>query len=101
MSRRTLGHTEWCAHDQRCGLNEHRSEEIIVDLPGAGRAILTRVQGSDGSGHAEIRMSVNLPDYEPHARARLVALLSHLEVLIGPPRESANRPQGTRRRLAA
>ena len=71
----------------------------MVDLPGAGRAILTRVQGPDGHGHAEVRMTVALPDYEPHARARLAALLSHLATLIGPPRN--DRPHTTRPGVAA
>src|SRR5262245_13843873 len=99
MSRR-LGHTDWCARDHRCGLNEHRAEEIVVDVPGAGRATLTRVS-TNGNDHAEIRMTVALPDYEPHARARLVALLSHLSALIGPPRQRGHRPHPTRRGLAA
>ena len=80
-------HTAWCARNHQCQpLGEHRADPIIVDLPGAGRAMLTRVRGADGTDHAEIRMRIILPDHEPHARARLVALLTHLRHLIGPAR---------------
>ena len=82
------GHTDWCARDHRCGiaLGEHRSPDIIVNLPGAGRALLTRVLTADGADHAEIRMRIVLPAHEPAARARLTALLTHLRDLIGPAR---------------
>jgi hypothetical protein len=77
-------HPDWCARGHRCGLGEHRSDPIGVQIPGSGHARLTRVQGADGREHAEIRMQVALPASEPHARYRLAALLTHLETLIGP-----------------
>jgi hypothetical protein len=65
-------HTEWCAHDHRCGLGEHRSTPITVAVPGTGRAVLTRVRAVDGTEHAEICMRVAMPGHEPHAaRQRL------------------------------
>jgi exosome complex RNA-binding protein Csl4 len=86
--RRTrAAHTDWCARDHRCNLAEHRSTEIVIDLPGAGRVVLTRVRGSDGADHAEIRMRIVLPDHEPAAHTRLVSLLTHLRTLIGPARQ--------------
>ncbi len=87
MTRRTgTAHTDWCARDHRCNLAEHRSPEIVVEVPGAGRAVLTRVRTADGTDCAEIRMRIVLPEHEPHARTRLVALLTHLHTLIGPAR---------------
>ena len=90
MTRRHHQHPAWCAADHRCNLGEHRSDDIVVDLPGAGRAVLTRVQAPNGAEHAEIRMSVALPEHEQQARQRLTALLTHLRTLIGPAR--ADRP---------
>jgi hypothetical protein len=90
-------HTQWCARNHQCQpLGEHRADPIIVDLPGAGRALLTRVRAANGTDHAEIRMRIVLPRREADARTRLVALLTHLQTLIGPPR--ADRPH---RRTAA
>lgn len=75
-------HTGWCAKDHRCNLAEHRSDEIVVDLPGTGRAVLTRVQGVDGREHAEIRMRVALAPVEAPARWQLWGLLRGLHVLV-------------------
>ncbi|WP_416902041.1 hypothetical protein [Micromonospora echinospora] len=76
MTRRdgTYGHTGWCARDHRCNLTEHRSPEILVDLPGA-RAVLTRVRTTTGRDHAEIRVRVALAHAEPAARRQLTGLL--------------------------
>lgn len=83
-------HPWWCARDHRCAvaLGEHRAEDITIDLPGAGRALLTRARGADGVEHAEIRMRIVLPTYEPHARARLTVLLAHLRGLLGATRRT-------------
>ncbi|MGN9890588.1 hypothetical protein [Micromonospora sp. L31] len=70
------GHTHFCARDHRCNLNEHRSEEIVVDLPGHGRAVLTRVRTAAGHEHAEIRLRVALAPAEPAARRQLLGLLA-------------------------
>jgi hypothetical protein len=87
----THGHTGWCAGGHRCTLAEHRSHPVTLAMPGAGRAVLTRVRGADGTEYAEIRLRVELPAYEPHARMRLVSLLTHLRTLIGPAR-TGDRP---------
>ena len=71
-------HTSWCARDHRCNLGEHRSDSILVDLPGHGRAVLTRVKTSGGREHAEIRLRVALAPAEPTARRQLARLLVDL-----------------------
>ena len=77
MTRRhsAAGHTGWCARDHRCNLGEHRSDSILVDLPGHGRAVLTRVRTSTGREHAEIRLRIALAPVEPAARRQLARLL--------------------------
>jgi hypothetical protein len=80
------GHTAWCAGGHLCTLGEHRARPVTVRAPGAGSVVLTRIRATDGTQHAEVRMSVILPDQEPQARQRLVALLTHLQTLIGPAR---------------
>ncbi|MEV4758950.1 hypothetical protein AB0J86_28175 [Micromonospora sp. NPDC049559] len=79
MSR---NHTPWCARDHRCNLAEHRSPEIVVDLPGYGRAVLVRVRTDDGREQAEIRARVALVETEPVARRQLACLLGDLRQLV-------------------
>ncbi|MFG1801027.1 hypothetical protein ACGFI4_12765 [Micromonospora carbonacea] len=76
------GHTGWCARGHRCNLGEHRSAEIVVDLPGHARAVLVRVRASDGREHAEIRVRVALADTDPAARRQLGTLLAGLRDLV-------------------
>ena len=71
-------HTTWCARDHRCKLGEHRSESIMVDLPGHGRAVLVRVRTNTGREHAEVRLRVALVPVEPAARRQLARLLTDL-----------------------
>ncbi len=87
----TERHTQWCAGGHHCAvaLGEHRSDPVVLRVPGAGRAVLTRVQGGDGVEYAEVRMRVVLPGQEPQARLRLVALLRNLQTLVGPARRAA------------
>jgi len=75
-------HTEWCAGSHRCGLGEHRSQPISVDVPNAGVGVLTRVCDANGRQYAEIRLRVVLPADEGGARRYLVALLSRLPTLM-------------------
>ncbi|MFU8854322.1 hypothetical protein ACNAW0_25550 [Micromonospora sp. SL1-18] len=77
MNRQT-GHTAWCGRDHRCGLGEHRSEEIVVDLPGRARAVLVRVRTAAGREHAEVRVRVALAPGEVAARRQLAGLLGDL-----------------------
>ncbi|MFG1656866.1 hypothetical protein ACGFIY_10100 [Micromonospora chersina] len=82
MNRRATGHTDWCGRDHRCGLGEHRSEEIVVDLPGHGRAVLVRVRTAAGREHAEVRVRVALAPAELPARWQLVGLLGDLRQAV-------------------
>ncbi|MEU5961646.1 hypothetical protein ABZ777_10625 [Micromonospora parva] len=80
MNRRASrdGHTEWCGKDHRCGLGEHRSEEIVVDVAGRSRAVLVRVRTAAGDEHAEVRVRVALASSDLAARRQLVGLLGDL-----------------------
>jgi hypothetical protein len=71
-------HVDWCAEGHRCGLGEHRSHPHVVEVPGAGRVVLTRVQSRDGREHAEIRATVRLSADEPRARWQLARLMTEL-----------------------
>lgn len=81
MSRRTL-HPEWCTGGHRCQLGEHRAAPLPVSLPGVGRAVLTRVESSDGRQHAEITITVALSAAEPAARRQLAGLIKDLHTTI-------------------
>ncbi len=76
------GHTGWCAGGHRCALGEHRSAPIVAELTGRARAVLVRVQTSNGQEHAEIRVRLALHPTEPAARRQLAALLTGLRHLI-------------------
>ncbi len=83
MSRRAgRAHTDWCAADHRCNLAEHRSEEIVVALPGYGRAVLTRVRDDQGREYGEIRARIRLADTEAAARWQLRSTLTGLRLLV-------------------
>ncbi|NGM13533.1 hypothetical protein ENC19_13120 [Verrucosispora sp. CWR15] len=78
MTARVADHTPWCGRDHRCGLGEHRSPEIVIDLPGHARAVLVRVRTAAGREHAEVRVRVALAPGEPAARRQLAELLADL-----------------------
>ena len=83
MTRRPdTDHTGWCARDHRCNLGEHRSDSILIDLPGHGRAVLVRVRTADDREHAEVRLRVALVPVEPAARRQLARLLVDLRHTI-------------------
>jgi hypothetical protein len=94
-----LAHTDWCARDHRCNLGEHRSAPILVDLPGHGRAVLTRVRADTGREHAEIRVRVALAATEPAARRQLASLLTDLRQAVTRA-ALAGRPRPHRRHTA-
>ncbi|KXK61077.1 hypothetical protein AWW66_15330 [Micromonospora rosaria] len=81
MTRRA-GHTDWCGRDHRCNLGEHRSDELVVDLPGRARAVLVRVRTAAGRDHAEIRLRVALAPTEVAARRQLVGLLADVRQAV-------------------
>ncbi|PGH42402.1 hypothetical protein COO58_22185 [Micromonospora sp. WMMA1996] len=79
---RPAGHTDWCGRNHRCGLGEHRSPEIVVDIPGHARAVLIRVRTTAGREHAEVRLRVALAPGEVAARRQLVGLLGDLRQAV-------------------
>jgi hypothetical protein len=94
-----IDHTEWCARDHQCGVSEHRSAPIMVDLPGYGRAALVRVRADDAHDHAEIRIRIALAAHEASARRQLRTVLTDLRALVV--RAAAHRPQPRRRQPEA
>ncbi|MCN0155123.1 hypothetical protein [Salinispora arenicola] len=97
-SARRAGHTDWCARDHRCNLGEHRSHEIVVDLPARARAraVLVRARTATGRDHADIRIRVALAPTELAARRQLAGLLGDLRYTVtraaiaAPPRPPRN-----------
>ena len=90
MNRHTIAHPDWCAAGHTCTAGhpagEHRAEPHVLRVPGAGSAVLTRVQTeATGRQHAEIILSITLPSDDYNARLRLAALLTHLRLLISEP----------------
>jgi hypothetical protein len=80
--REPTPHTDWCAADHRCNLAEHRSEEILVNLPGHGRAVLTRIRDEQGREYGEIRARIALATDEHTARWQLRTALTDLRSLL-------------------
>jgi hypothetical protein len=73
------GHTGWCARDHRCGLGEHRSQPLVVDLGRSGRIIVTRVLSRTGAEWLDVRHSLRLNPAAPsRCAARLVEDLTTL-----------------------
>ena len=82
MTRHSTGHTAWCARDHRCNLTEHRSDAIVINLPGHGRAVLTRVADQHGREYGEIRARIALDGDEYAARVQLHTALTDLRALL-------------------
>ncbi|WP_018800913.1 hypothetical protein [Salinispora arenicola] len=78
MNPRSARHTDWCGRDHRCNLGEHRSDDIVVDLPARARAVLVRARTATGRDHADIRIRVALAPTELAARRQLAGLLGDL-----------------------
>jgi hypothetical protein len=72
-------HPEWCAHTHACGLGEHRARPVRLEVPGRASVVLTRVMGTSGRQHVEIRTSVTLAPGDEAARAHLAHVLTELE----------------------
>jgi hypothetical protein len=75
IQRRTTDHPDWCTSDHRCGIDTHRSPDIIADATGA-RGIVTRVRAADRD-YAEITIRIRLDHRDPIA-VRQVGLTLHL-----------------------
>ncbi|RZU48863.1 hypothetical protein EV385_0592 [Krasilnikovia cinnamomea] len=83
MGRHARGaHTGWCAADHRCNLTEHRSDDLVVTLPGFGRAVLTRVRDERGREYGELRARIALDGDEYTARVQLRTALTDLRALL-------------------
>jgi hypothetical protein len=78
--RRPTEHTAWCTRDHRCGINEHRSADMIADGIG-GRAVITRVRAGDVE-YAEIRARIPLHSNEIGARWQLATTLRLMRELF-------------------
>ncbi len=87
-----LRHPDWCGRDHRCNLGEHRADPIVLEAAGLGRIVLTRVQGTDGRHHAEVRARVALADTEPYARVQLFTLVRDLRTLLARTTRTSARP---------
>lgn len=74
VSRVETTHTDWCAADHRCGIDVHRSAELIADGPLGGRAVITRVRAADVD-YAEVRIRIPLHRSEATARHQLGTVL--------------------------
>ncbi|WP_433793061.1 hypothetical protein [Actinoplanes sp. CA-252034] len=75
IQRRITDHPDWCSRDHRCGIDTHRSPDLIADATG-GRGVITRVQAGDRE-YAEITIRVRLDHRDPIA-VRQVGLTLHL-----------------------
>jgi hypothetical protein len=80
LHRRPTEHTDWCARDHRCGINEHRSPDLIADGIG-GRAVITRVRAGDVE-YAEIRARIPLHHTETGARWQVATTLRLMRDLL-------------------
>ncbi len=80
LHRTPTPHTDWCARDHRCGINEHRSAEIIADHLG-GRAVVTRVRAGD-TEYTEIRARIPLHSNETGARWQVATALHLMRDLL-------------------
>lgn len=80
LTRRTTDHTGWCTRDHRCGVDEHRSADLIADAIG-GRAWLTRVRAAEVE-YIEIRARIPLHRNEKMARWQLATALNLMRALL-------------------
>lgn len=81
LRRSPSQHTEWCAQDHRCGMNEHRSDEMVVNLPGVGRVALTRVLHGDRE-YAEVRGQIVLHPDADASRWQLGTMMAGLREVL-------------------
>jgi hypothetical protein len=80
LQRTPTPHTDWCARDHRCGVNEHRSTDLVADDIG-GRAWLTRIRAADVE-YIEIRARIPLHSNENVARWQLATALTLMRELL-------------------
>jgi hypothetical protein len=80
LTRTETPHTDWCARDHRCGVNEHRSADLIADEIG-GRAVITRVRAADVE-YVEVRVRIPLHHTETGARWQVATTLRLMRELL-------------------
>ncbi|WP_433299682.1 hypothetical protein ACQP2F_00465 [Actinoplanes sp. CA-030573] len=80
LRRERTPHTEWCARDHRCGLDEHRGPGLIADAVG-GRAVVTRVRAGDVD-YVEVTARIRLHSTEIGARWQVAATLRLMRELL-------------------
>jgi hypothetical protein len=78
--RRATPHTDWCARDHRCGVNEHRSPGVVADRLG-GRAVITRVR-AEYVEYVEVHARIPLHGTETGARWQVAATLRLMRDLL-------------------
>src|SRR5687767_9323251 len=96
LRRAETPHTDWCARDHRCGINEHRSPDITADDIG-GRAWLTRVRAADRE-YVEIRARIPLHPHDLVARKQLAVALGLMRELLAEVAPRLTGMSGRRRR---
>jgi hypothetical protein len=81
--RRPTGHTDWCggARTHRCGVNEHRSPDQIVDGAVGGRAVITRVRAGDVE-YVEVYARIPLHRSDTGARWQVAETLRWMRALL-------------------
>ncbi|RSM59473.1 hypothetical protein DMB66_27705 [Actinoplanes sp. ATCC 53533] len=80
LHREPTPHTDWCARDHRCGINEHRAPDVEAREVG-GRAWLTRTRAGDVE-YAEVRVRIPLHSTETGARWQLALTLRLIRDLL-------------------
>lgn len=82
LKRKATAHTSWCAQGHHCDLSYHRSDVMLVNTPGAGQVVATRVRNNQGKEWAEVTINLPLHSTETGASWQLRGLLTGLERLL-------------------
>jgi len=80
IRRAETPHTEWCARDHTCGIDQHRARPVVT-ARGSGRAVMTRTRAGDVD-YAEVVIRIPLHRNESTARKQLATLLRMLGELL-------------------
>lgn len=80
LIRTETPHTEWCARDHTCGIDQHRARPVVT-ARGTGRAVMTRTRAGDIE-YAEVVIRIPLHRGPDVARTQLATLLRLLGELL-------------------
>lgn len=80
LTRTATPHTQWCAQDHTCGIDQHRARPVVT-ARGTGRAVMTRTRAGDVD-YAEVVIRIPLHRNENTARKQLAVLLRLLGELL-------------------